>query len=66
MSDIIFKDCEYRYVEDGTLYCKNKQGIETDLSCDNWLNLKMRKCLKKYCKVEKWVILYLKTVNTGM
>ena len=36
MSDIVFKDCEYRYVgEDGTLYCKNKQGIETDLSCDN-------------------------------
>lgn len=33
MSDIVFKDCEYRYVEDGTLYCKNKQG--TDLSCDN-------------------------------
>lgn len=36
MSDIVFKDCEYRYVEeDGTLCCKNKQGIETDLSCDN-------------------------------
>ena len=29
------KDCEYRYVEDGTLCCKNKQSIETDLSCDN-------------------------------
>ena len=35
MSDIVFKDCEYRYVEDGTLCCKNKQGIEMDLSCDN-------------------------------
>lgn len=35
MSDIVFKDCEYRYVEDGTLCCKNKQSIETDLSCDN-------------------------------
>ena len=22
MSDIVFKDCEYRYVEDGTLCCK--------------------------------------------
>ena len=36
MELIEFKDCEYRYVEeDGTLCCKNKQGIETDLSCDN-------------------------------
>ena len=31
MSDIVFKDCEYRYVEeDGTLCCKNKQGIELE------------------------------------
>ena len=30
MSDIVFKDCEYRYVEDGTLCCKNKQGIKLE------------------------------------
>ena len=29
MTDIVFKDCEYRYVEDdGELHCKNKDGYE--------------------------------------
>ena len=31
-----FKDCEFRYLEDdGTLHCRNKQGIELDTECDN-------------------------------
>ena len=34
MADIVFQDCEYRYVEeDGVLHCKNKDGLETE--CDN-------------------------------
>lgn len=35
MSDIVFKDCEYRYEENNQVYCKNKQGIDLDVSCDN-------------------------------
>lgn len=31
-----FKDCEFRYVEtDGSVCCKNKQGIDLNLDCDN-------------------------------
>ena len=34
MMEIIFKDCEFRYVkDDGEVCCKNKEGIE--VSCDN-------------------------------
>lgn len=36
MSEIIFNDCEYRFEDDGKLYCKNK-GIDApeDRDCDN-------------------------------
>ena len=37
MSDIVFKDCEYRYVEDGTLCCKkrcNEYWEEAGLNSD--------------------------------
>ena len=34
--DIIFKDCEFRYIgEYGELQCKNKQGLDSNLKCDN-------------------------------
>ena len=34
MNDIIFNDCEYRYLDDDdVLSCKNKQGA--DIGCDN-------------------------------
>ena len=34
MNDMIFKDCEFRYLDDNEeLCCKNKQG--TDIGCDN-------------------------------
>ena len=34
MNNIIFKDCEYRYLDDkDELSCKNKQG--NDIGCDN-------------------------------
>ena len=36
MSDIVFKDCEYRFTEDDELYCKNK--TEPDNQCDNCKN----------------------------
>lgn len=37
MEDIIFNDCEFRYLEDdNTLHCKNKQGFDYhDTNCDN-------------------------------
>ena len=34
MNNIIFNDCEYRYLDDNDkLSCKNKQG--SDIACDN-------------------------------
>ncbi len=36
MSDIIFRDCEYRFTQEDKLYCKNKTG--TDNQCDNCKN----------------------------
>ena len=34
MNDVIFKDCDFRYLDDNDeLSCKNKQG--TEIGCDN-------------------------------
>ncbi len=33
MTDIVFKDCEYRFTENDELYCKNKEA--PDNGCDN-------------------------------
>ena len=34
MSETVFKDCEFRYIEDdGAVCCKNKEGL--DRACDN-------------------------------
>lgn len=36
MNDIIFHDCEFRYIENDELQCKNKQGLEySNNKCDN-------------------------------
>ena len=36
MTEIKFHDCEYRYIEDDELHCKNKQGFDYhDTNCDN-------------------------------
>lgn len=37
MSEIIFSDCVFRYIDDNEeLYCKNKKRMDmTDISCDN-------------------------------
>ena len=36
MTDIIFQDCEFRYIENDELQCKNKQGLEySNNKCDN-------------------------------
>ena len=36
MTEIMFKDCEYRYLDDNdVLCCKNKQGIDLNTECDN-------------------------------
>lgn len=35
MTNIEFKDCEFRFIEDDNLYCANKQGIELNTECDN-------------------------------
>ena len=49
-----FKDCEYRYIGNGELYCKNKEGMDNycdncveniHLNCDNY-NPKKDFCLK--------------------
>ena len=55
MNDIIFKDCDFRYLDDNDeLSCKNKQGTEIGcdncqenihLNCDNF-NAKKDFCLK--------------------
>ena len=36
MSDIVFKDCEYRYVEDGTLCCKDQHNTEKFRGIEDW------------------------------
>lgn len=33
---VVFKDCEFRFEEDGELFCKNKEGY--DLLCDNCMD----------------------------
>ena len=36
MNDIVFKDCEFRYLDDNdVLCCKNKQDIDLNIECDN-------------------------------
>ncbi|MBR0370869.1 MAG: hypothetical protein IJH63_09160 [Methanobrevibacter sp.] len=56
MSNIEFKDCEYRFEQDDELYCKNKQGEDTNcdnckenihLNCDNY-NPGKDLCLKYF------------------
>ena len=38
MTEIVFKDCEFRFEENNKLYCKNKQNIDLNIDCDNCAN----------------------------